>query len=385
MTNSEYYVSTSPHIHSKHSKSVQRIMLYVLLALLPTTIWGIVAFGLRAILVIAVSILSAVLTEYLCTLLLKKPNSLSDLSAVVTGLLVALNMSSAVPLFVPIIASVFAIAVCKMTFGGLGQNWINPALGGRVFVMFSFTNAINRYVVPRFLEGIAVSSSSLSSASVSSASRVVETTLLSGATPLTYIKGLGESGLTVTETLTNAHYPFSSFASKIFEIFHINPYYTDAFIGNIGGTIGEVSALCLIIGGIFLLCTKVITYHIPVFFTLSFMLFTWIFGGCPQGNGFFSGDAIYGVLTGGFLLGAIFMATDMVTTPITKKGQIIFAIGCGFFTFLFRYFASLSEGVSIAIILMNMCTPFIDKTVHQRVYGHNKKDKKDAKAKGGAK
>lgn len=395
MTNSEFYVSASPHIHNKKSRSVQKIMLYVIIALLPTTIWGIIAFGWRAFLVVAVSILSAMLTEFLCDLLLKKPSSLKDLSAVVTGLLVGLNMSSAVPLYVPIIASVFAIAVCKMTFGGLGQNWINPALGGRVFVMFSFTNAINRYVIPRFLDGVyigesvssaSLSSASLSSASVSSASvssaSTMTSSILSGATPLSYIKGLGESGLSVTNALQSADYPVSSFAYKIFEVLHINPYYTDAFIGNIGGTIGEVSALCLIIGAIFLLCTKVITYHIPVSFIASFMIFTWIWGGVPSGLGVFHGDALYGILTGGFLLGALFMATDMVTTPITKKGQVIFGIGCGFFTFLFRYFASLSEGVSIAIILMNMCVPFIDRCTRPRVYGHfkEKKAKKEVKA-----
>lgn len=387
MTNSEFYVSASPHIHNKKSRSIQRIMLYVIIALLPTTIWGIIAFGWRAALVVAVSILSAMLTEYLCDLLLKKPNSLKDLSAVVTGLLVGLNMSSAVPLYVPIIASVFAIAVCKMTFGGLGQNWINPALGGRVFVMFSFTNAINRYVIPRFLDGVyipesvssaSISSASVSSASVSSASQATSS-ILSGATPLSYIKGLGESGLTVTNALQNADYPITSFAGKIFDIFHINPYYTDAFVGNIGGTIGEVSALCLIIGAIFLLCTKVITYHIPVSFIASFMVFTWIWGGVPSGLGVFHCDAIYGILSGGFMLGCLFMATDMVTTPITKKGQVIFGIGCGFFTFLFRYFASLSEGVSIAIILMNMCVPFIDRCTRPRVYGHFKEHKKSAK------
>lgn len=387
MTNSEFYVSASPHIHNKKSRSIQKIMLYVIIALLPTTIWGIIAFGWRAALVVAVSILSAMLTEYLCDLLLKKPNSLKDLSAVVTGLLVGLNMSSAVPLYVPIIASVFAIAVCKMTFGGLGQNWVNPALGGRVFVMFSFTNAINRYVIPRFLDGVyigesvssaSISSASVSSASVSSASQTTSS-ILSGATPLSYIKGLGESGISVTNALQNADYPITSFARKIFDIFHINPYYTDAFVGNIGGTIGEVSALCLIIGAIFLLCTKVITYHIPVSFIASFMIFTWIWGGVPSGLGVFHGDAIYGILSGGFMLGCLFMATDMVTTPITKKGQVIFGIGCGFFTFLFRYFASLSDGVSIAIILMNMCVPFIDRCTRPRVYGHFKEYKKSAK------
>lgn len=402
MTEPHIHISASPHIHSKKSRSVQTIMLYVIIALLPTTIWGIISFGYKAAIVIVTALLASVLTEFLIDKFLKhNTESIKDLSAVVTGLLIALNLSSEVPLYVPIIASIFAIAVCKMAFGGLGNNFANPAIGGRLFVMFSFASAMTRYATPRFLlsESViyptvsaatsvatsmatsAATSAATSmatsaatsvatsaatgavSAATSAATAVVEgaNVLLSGATPLSYIKSAG-AGMGALETLESAGYPFTAFADKVGSALHINPYYVDAFFGNIGGAIGEVSAFLLIIGAVFLLCKKVISYHIPVSYLASFMLLTWITGGNP----------IYGVLTGGIMLACLFMATDMVTTPITHKGQIIFGIGCGFLTYFFRSFASLPEGASIAILMMNVATPLIDKYTHPRVMGHKK-------------
>ena len=410
MTEPHIHISASPHIHSKKSRSVQTIMLYVIIALLPATIWGIISFGYKAAIVIVTAMLASVLTEFLIDKFLKhNTESIKDLSAVVTGLLIALNLSSEVPLYVPIIASIFAIAVCKMAFGGLGNNFANPAIGGRLFVMFSFASAMTRYATPRFLLSESViyptvsaatstatsmatsaatsaatsmatsaatsvatsaatgavsgATSVVTSAATSAATAVAEgaNVLLSGATPLSYIKSTG-AGMGALETLESAGYPFTAFADKVGSALHINPYYVDAFFGNIGGSIGEVSAFLLIIGAVFLLCKKVISYHIPVSYLASFMLLTWITGGNP----------IYGVLTGGIMLACLFMATDMVTTPITHKGQIIFGIGCGFLTYFFRSFASLPEGASIAILMMNVATPLIDKYTHPRVMGHKK-------------
>ena len=394
MTEPHIHISASPHIHSKKSRSVQTIMLYVIIALLPTTIWGIISFGYKAAIVIVTAMLASVLTEFLIDKFLKhNTESIKDLSAVVTGLLIALNLSSEVPLYVPIIASIFAIAVCKMAFGVLGNNFANPAIGGRLFVMFSFASAMTRYATPRFLLSESViyptvsaatsaatsmatsaatsaatsmatsAATSVATSATSAATAVVEgaNVLLSGATPLSYIKSTG-AGMGALETLESAGYPFTAFADKVGSALHINPYYVDAFFGNIGGSIGEVSAFLLIVGAVFLLCKKVISYHIPVSYLASFMLLTWITGGNP----------IYGVLTGGIMLACLFMATDMVTTPITHKGQIIFGIGCGFLTYFFRSFASLPEGASIAILMMNVATPLIDKYTHPRVMGHKK-------------
>ena len=394
MTEPHIHISASPHIHSKKSRSVQTIMLYVIIALLPTTIWGIISFGYKAAIVIVTAMLASVLTEFLIDKFLKhNTESIKDLSAVVTGLLIALNLSSEVPLYVPIIASIFAIAVCKMAFGGLGNNFANPAIGGRLFVMFSFASAMTRYATPRFLLSESViyptvsaatsaatsmatsaatsaatsmatsAATSVATSATSAATAVVEgaNVLLSGATPLSYIKSTG-AGMGALETLESAGYPFTAFADKVGSALHINPYYVDAFFGNIGGSIGEVSAFLLIVGAVFLLCKKVISYNIPVSYLASFMLLTWITGGNP----------IYGVLTGGIMLACLFMATDMVTTPITHKGQIIFGIGCGFLTYFFRSFASLPEGASIAILMMNVATPLIDKYTHPRVMGHKK-------------
>lgn len=356
-------VSSSPHFHSKQSTS--KIMYLVSIALCPALIWGVYSFGLRALLVVAVSIATSVLAEYLFGLI-SKENTIADGSALVTGLLVGLNMSSNVPLFIPIIASAFAIIVVKWTFGGLGCNWMNPALGGRVFVFFSFTSAMNHFVLPNSLAAI----DRVSSASVDS---------LTSATSLTFLKttlSTGDiSGMNAISMFQNQNYPVTQFAQSLSEKIGINPYTLDAFFGNMRGCIGEVSALLLLIGGIFLIVTKVITSHIPVSYLVSYALFNWVFGGIPYGTGAFSGLLIDPLFRGGLMLGAFFMATDYVTSPITPKGRLIFGIGCGFFTFLFRSFGSLAEGVSLAIILMNIVTPTIDRFLKPRKFGYIKPDK----------
>ncbi|MBO4409406.1 MAG: RnfABCDGE type electron transport complex subunit D [Spirochaetales bacterium] len=346
-------VSTSPHFHSGASTS--NIMFSVAIALAPACIWGVYVFGLRALLVLAISIATALLTEFLLGKV-SKENTLWDGSALVTGMLIGMNMSPSIPLFIPFIASVFAIAVAKWTFGGLGANWANPAIAGRVFVFFSFSSAMSSFVLPRTLAGVDA---------------------VSSATPLSLVKtaisGGEVAGQTSLQILSGNGYLSSAFAQKIESLTGISAYNVDAFIGNIPGCIGEVSKLLLIIGGIYLLCRKIITWHIPVAFIGSFAILTWVFGGLPNGLGFFHGEVLANVLRGGLILGALFMATDMVTTPVTHKGMLIFGAGCGFFTFLFRSFGSLPEATSVAILIMNIITPTIDRFCISKRFGEEVK------------
>lgn len=332
--------------------STSSIMLSVACALTPAWIWGVWVFGFRALLVMLVSIASAVLTEYLLGLV-SKENTINDGSALVTGMLIGMNMSPSVPLFIPVLASVFAIAVVKWTFGGLGANWANPAIAGRVFVFFSFTSAMSSFQLPKTLASGA--------------------DFVSTATPLSLIKTATVSGsyagMGTLDILAAQNYPVTEFARNLSRITGINAYNIDAFFGNISGCIGEVSTLLLLAGGIYLLCRKIITWHIPVVYLGSFAILTWIFGGVPNGAGFFRGEVLSALLRGGIVLGAFFMATDYVTTPVTHKGMVIFALGCGFFNFLFRTFGSLPEAASVAILLMNIVTPTIDRFVKPKLFG----------------
>ncbi|MBQ0070953.1 MAG: RnfABCDGE type electron transport complex subunit D, partial [Spirochaetales bacterium] len=330
-------------------------MLYVVVALCPAALWGVVMFGVRAAVVLAVSIGAALLTEFLLNKI-SGEHTLLDFSALITGLLVGMNMPSSIPLYIPVLGSAFAIGVVKWTFGGLGCNWANPAIAGRVFVFFSFSSAMSSFPLPWVLK------------------RTPE--LVASATPLSTIKMEMGSGLKGAEILANAGRPVSAFAEKF-----SNPYLVDAFFGFQSGTNGEISALLLILGGPFLIWKKGITWRIPCCYIGSFALLSWVFGGCANGLGLFHGEILLPVLSGGLLLGAIFMATDWVTTPTTPNGEIVFAVGCGFFTFLIRYFGSLAEGVSLAILLMNMVSPTIDRYVTVKKFGYVKpvKVKKEAK------
>lgn len=343
-------VSASPHVHSP--MDIRKSMLFVIIALLPSSIWGVYAFGLRALLVLLVSIAASVLTEFLLGRIDKK-NTLGDLSAVVTGLLIGMNMPPQIPLYIPVIASFFAILVVKWTFGGLGCNWMNPALAGRVFVFFSFSSAMSSFSAPRALAADALASATPLGA--------VKTAIAGGMTGLDYEGVLNQLGHTST-----------AFAQSLGSTLGISPYTLDAFIGNVGGCIGEVSSLLLLVGGIFLIASRVITWHIPVVYLGSFAILSWVFGGVRAGLGLFNGEVLMPLFTGGLFLGAFFMATDWVTTPTTKRGEVIFALGCGFFTFLIRYFGSLPEGVSLAIILMNILTPTIDRYVRPKKFGYVK-------------
>ncbi len=323
---------------------IRKSMLYVFIALLPSALWGVFVFGLMALVVLVLSVAAAVATEYVLARITKEDNTVNDLSAAVTGLLIGMNMPPHVPLYIPIIASIFAIVVVKWTFGGLGCNWMNPALGGRVFVFFSFTSAMSNFTLPRGAVDAA-----------------------SSATPLSAVKTLLSNGTAYT----------SASEMSGFSVL-------DAFIGNVPGCIGEVSALLIIAGGLFLIYTKVITWHIPVSFIGSFAVLTWLFSGLRCGQGFCipAGDLLMALFSGGLMLGAFFMATDWVTTPTTPVGMIVFGIGCGFFTFLIRYFGSLPEGVSLAIILMNVATPTIERYIKPKKFGYVKpvKAPKEAKA-----
>ena len=311
-----YNVSTSPHVRS--SATTQRIMLDVAIALVPAGAFGIYRFGIKALVLMLVCVAGCVLTEYLYELFMKKPNTITDFSALVTGMLLAYNLPVSMPIWMALIGSIFAILVVKMVFGGLGQNFMNPALGGRCFLVASFGSYMNDF-----------------SAGVVDAVSNATADAVSGATPLATLKNGGAVDV------------------------------MDMFIGNINGTIGEVSALAILIGAGYLLLRRVITLRIPFAYIASFAVFVLLFGG----KGFdieFLGAHLFG---GGLMLGAFFMATDYVTSPITVKGQWLFGIFLGLLTGVFRILGSSAEGVSYAIILGNLIVPLIEKVTLPKAFG----------------
>ena len=314
--NEARFVSLAPHIRS--NDSVKKIMLDVIIALIPAMIASVYFFGMRSIALIATCVISSVLTEYITQKALKKTIQVKDLSSVVTGILIALNMPQSFPLWMAAFGSVFAILIVKECFGGIGFNFMNPALAARLVLMASWPKQITDYVSPDVLKG--------------------SVDAVSSATPLQIIS----SG-----DLTNL------------------PALKDMFMGNIGGVIGETSAIALLIGFVYLVIRKVISWEIPVIYVATTAVFLIIFGSPAN-------LVPYELLAGGLLLGAIFMATDYTTNPINKKGRLIFAIGCGLLTALIRVKASLPEGVSYAICLMNLATPLIDKLTVTSAYGEAK-------------
>lgn len=312
-----YQVSSSPHVRAKDSTS--RVMLYVIIALLPATLFGIYNFGFHALLLILVTIASAMASEWIFDKIVHKKNSVPDLSSVVTGLLLALNLPSELPWWEAVIGAVFAIVIVKMMFGGLGQNFMNPALGGRCFLLIAFAADMTNFATDKFES-------------------------YSGATPLAMIRNEGVSSVNTMDML----------------------------IGTIPGTIGETSVIAILLGAIILILLGVITLRIPAAYLITFSVFVLIFGKEP-------GDVNYLVAQlcgGGLMLGAFFMATDYVTSPITPKGQIIYGICCGFLTGLFRCFGANAEGVSFAIILSNLLVPIIEKYTVPRAFGVVKEAKK---------
>ena len=304
------YVTASPHIHS--GRSTQKTMLDVIISLIPATIAGTVIFGLRALVLAYVCIVVCILSEAVFNKIVKKPQSIGDLSAAVTGLILALNLPVNAPLWQACVGSFFAIIVVKCLFGGVGKNVVNPAATARVFMLVAFSS-LTKTAFPQNVDAV------------------------SGATPLAQLA----EGKT--------------------------PELMDLFLGNIGGSVGETCTLALLIGGIYLLAKKVIMWHTPVAYIGTAFLFTLaIEGGNVE-------TALAWILSGGLFLGAIFMATDYVTSPATPFGRIVFGVGAGLITVLIRFWGVYPEGVSFAILIMNILNPYIDSLTARKLFGGKKK------------
>ena len=302
-------VSTSPHI--KSPVTTQNIMLDVLIALAPATVMAVVLFGLRALLIIGVCVVTAVVSEFIFNLINKRKQTVLDLSATVTGLLLALNLPLTATVWQCIVGSIFAIIVVKCLFGGLGHNFANPAITARIFLLLSFSTTIAGGTSPQLVDFVA------------------------SATPLAAIK----DGAT-----------------------HQLPSLLHMLIGLRGGAIGEVCSIALIVGYIYLVVKKVIHFETPLIFVATVFLLSWLIKGDIT-------IALYQVLGGGLLLGAIFMATDYVTTPINRVGKMVFALGCGLITVLIRFYGNYPEGVSFSILLMNILSPYIEKLCKKKAFG----------------
>ena len=315
-----YHVSSSPHVRTKDSTS--RIMAYVIAALLPASLFGIYNFGIKALLLILITIATCVATEWVFDKIVHKKNTIGDLSAVVTGLLLALNLPVSLPWWEAVIGGVFAIAIVKCLFGGLGQNFMNPALGARCFLLIAFAADMTNFNVTK--NGVDV---------------------YTGATPLALIR---ESGLSAVNV-------------------------RDMLVGNVAGTIGETSVIAILLGAIILILLGVIDLKIPGAYIITFALFMFFFGA----SRFDFNYVVAQLCGGGLMLGAFFMATDYVTSPITPRGKIIFGICCGLLTGIFRCFGANAEGVSFSIILSNILVPLIEKYTVPRAFGQVKEAKKN--------
>jgi len=321
------------------------------LVLLPSLVWGFYCFGIRAALVVLASISSALIGELILDWVARR-FSLFDGSAFLTGLLLGLAMPPGVPFYVPCISALFAVIVVKGCFGGIGSNWMNPALGGLVFSLISWPRAMSTWLLPRHLAGVAG---------------------ISGATPLGFVRdhaAAGSSG-TVLEILTGSGINFSE-TDKNITLFLNETFfapigaelpfgYLDLLLGNRSGSIGELSGLLLLIGSVILIARRSIRWEIPLSILISFGLLTRIFGGLPFGEGLFSGDLLFSLFSGSFLLVSFFMATDPVTSPRTKTGRYVYGTGVGILTFLLRTFGSQPEGTAFALLMMNCFTPWIDR------------------------
>ena len=306
-----FVVSGTPHVRSK--ESIQSIMRDVIIALVPATAAGIYYFGINALILVIAAIASAVAFEAICQKVMKKPVTVSDLSAVVTGLLLAMNLPAAAPVWVAIVGSAFAIIFGKQLFGGLGQNFINPALAGRAFLLASYPTEMTTWSVPNGLE-------------VADAATY--------ATPLAQLK---------------AGYLDASLG--------------ELMLGQCGGTIGETCAIALIIGGVYLLYKHVISWKIPVIYIATVAILFAVIG--RQGVRM----PLQEIMAGGVMLGGIFMATDYASSPVTPKGQIIFAVGAGLITYLIRTFGGYPEGVSYSILIMNCAVPLIERFTEPTIFG----------------
>ncbi len=354
-----YAVSASPHIHQE--VSVKKVMWNVVIALIPALVVAVVLFGFRALALTVYGVIAAVVTEALIQKLRKKEISISDGSAVITGMLVAFNIHAAAPWWIPVIGAVFAIAIGKHVFGGLGHNPLNPALLGRVFLVASWPT-LTTTGWPRNVFG------ALSGVSSNLDNIPAVNNLITSATPLAVAKSLRDPAFveTIKETLPNAPQILMG------EIADVNTL-QNLFWGNIGGCIGEVSAAALLLGAILLAWKRIIEWRIPVSYIGTVFVLTFAFGGI---NGPFSASILlpfFHILSGGIMLGAFYMATDMVTSPLTKRGRIYFGIGCGLLTVVIRLYGGYPEGVTFAILLMNLLVPLIDRYTLPKFFGEVKK------------
>ena len=337
----KFFVSSSPHIVD--SESVPKIMFTVLATLLPAGLGAIYFFGVDALLIMLVSMFSAVITETVVQRMMKKPVSVGDGSALLTGLLLAYNLSPRVPLWMPAVGSFFAIAIGKQVFGGLGFNPMNPALLGRAFLLASWPTQMTIFAdaVPR-------------------GGTVSGIDILTSATPLNVLKQsrqiLASAADYPVERVTEAHETIA----KLYDS------WDKLFYGQVGGCLGETSALLLIAGAAFLLYKRYIGWKTPTAYIGTVALLSWIFGGS---DGLFSGDVLFHIFSGGLILGAFFMATDMVTSPVTFRGRLLFGFGCGVITVIIRQIGGYPEGVSYSILLMNLFVPLLDKFTKPTVFG----------------
>lgn len=321
-------VSASPHFKSPDTTA--KIMLNVIIAMIPAAGASVYFFGPRVLAVLATTVLCCVICEYISQKIMKKPTSIDDLSAVVTGILLAFNLPSTIPLWMAAIGSIVAIVVVKQFFGGLGQNFVNPALVGRIVMMVSFPAQMSAFPLPGQWRGTADA--------------------ITSATPLAQIG----------EMFTDGNFSDASLPSLL-----------DMFLGNRQGSLGEVCAIALIAGGMYLIIRKIISPAIPLTYIGTVAVLMLIFSG---------GDltfTIYQLLGGGLILGAFFMATDYTTSPLTIKGKIIFALGCAVITCVIRLFGSMAEGVSYSIVLMNILVPHIERLTAPKPFG-TEKEKEDA-------
>ena len=335
--NLKLIATSNPHIRS--NESTQTIMRDVIIALMPALVFACVQFGIKALTLTVVSAAGCVFWEWLYRKLMKKPQSVGDFSAALTGVLLAFVCPVTTPYWMILIGDFFSIVVVKQLFGGIGKNFLNPALAGRAFLLGSYAGVMTTWIDPAANKAPLFGSTA---------------DIITAATPMAYLKtgdleGLQAAGYGVKELL----------------------------IGTCGGSLGEVSALALLIGGVYLIWRKVINWQTPVAYIGTVAVITFLFPTAGSGVDFM----LYSIFGGGLFLGAFFMATDYVTSPVTKKGQLIFGIGCGLFTVMIRYFGSYNEGVCYSIMVMNLLVPLIDKWTKPARFGVVKSDKKEASAK----
>ncbi|GAB4377060.1 MAG: RnfABCDGE type electron transport complex subunit D [Calditrichia bacterium] len=335
-----FIATSSPHI--RDTESIPKIMWTVNVALLPSLVMAIYFFGLKAMWITLLSIAAAVITEGLIQKLTKKPLRIHDGSAVITGFLVAFNLPASVPWWMPVVGSIFAIAIVKELFGGLGYNILNPALAARAFLLASWPVAMTAQWTPP------------------KAGTISGIDSITSATPLNLLK---QSAKIISNP---ENFDPSKVQAAQEAIAKLSSSYSNLLIGNVGGCIGETSVIALLIGALIMFYRHVIDWRIPFTYVGTVALLAWIVGGT---EGLFTGNWIFHVLSGGLILGAFFMATDMVTSPITPKGQFIFAAGCGILTVAIRVWGGYPEGVSYSILLMNLAVPLIDRFTVPKVFG----------------